>query len=476
MIKKRSEIAAMALAVTMAASALLTGCGGEDSASTPGSASDTTQQESKTEENTDKQEAENTSGSTEKTKITMVTYLGNPSRDALIQELVAGLDDIELEIISPPSDQALQKISTMLQTGEGIDIVEVDSVPVNHIANGFMEPLDSYLESWEDWGSVSEYLKDQLATYDGHIYSVPYGVYERALFYRKDWFEEKNLSVPGTWEELYNVAVELTDSSQNRYGYSFRGGAGTGGFAEMTILSFIAPEKIDSGLSFLTRDGKSMFDQPEAVEALDLYKRLYEDASHPDSIAWGYPEMVEAFYSGTAAMLIQDPEVIATCEEYMEEGTWDVAPLPTGPSGQALFGAGFAGWGIASGSENKEAAWEVIKALSSEEGNTTFCKKNGNIPIHTTAQEDPFFSEGYYGCYIEMAANPDSYVGYVPGGEYRYASEEEKEQMSEYEATRDATVQEMLLGQITPEECAAKFASCFTWLEDSAWVKERFGR
>ena len=447
----------------------------EEAADTQDSAVESGREENKTEEGTGVGGEESAAGSEEKIKLTMVTYLGNPSRDALIQELVADLDHIELEIISPPSEQALQKISAMLQTGEGIDIVEVDSVPVNHISNGFIEPLDSYLENWEDWGSVSEYLKDQLATYDGHIYSVPYGVYERALFYRKDWFEEKNLSVPGTWEELYRTAVELTDPSQNRYGYSFRGGAGTGGFAEMTILSFIQPEKIDSGLSFLTKDGRSMFHQPEAVAALELYKKLYEDASHPDSIAWGYPEMVEAFYSGTAAMLIQDPEVIATCEEYMEEGTWDVAPLPKGPSGQALFGAGFAGWGIASGSENKDAAWEVIKALSGEEGNTTFCKKNGNIPIHTTAQEDPFFSEGYYGCYIEMAADPDSYVGYVPGGEYRYASEEEKEQMSEYETARDVTVQEMLLGQITPEECAAEFASYFQWTQESAWVNDRMG-
>lgn len=67
-------------------------------------------------------------------------------------------------------------------------------------------------------------------------------------------------------------------------------------------------------------------------------------------------------------------------------------------------------------------------------------------------------------------------MAYVPGGEYRYASDAEKEQMSEYEATRDSVVQEMLLGQITPQDCAAKFASYFTWLEDSEWVKERFGQ
>lgn len=353
MARRKGRMAAVFLAAIMTVSALLTGCGGDDAAGTPDSAQDSSAESTADESRADEGADAGASGSTEKTKLTMVTYLGNPSRDALIQELVADLN-IELEIISPPADQAQQKISTMLQSGQGIDIVEVDSVPVTHISNGFIEPLNSYVEGWEDWGSVSEFLKAQLTSYDGNVYSIPYGVYERALFYRKDWFEEKNLSVPGTWEELYNTAVELTDPSQNRYGYSFRGGAGTTGFLQMTILSFADSEKVDIAVPFISRDSRSVYLQPEAAEAMNFYKKLYEDGSHPDSIAWGYAEMVEAFYSGTTAMLIQDPEVIATCEEYMEEGTWDVAPLPVGPSGRALFPAGFAGWGIASSSQNKE--------------------------------------------------------------------------------------------------------------------------
>ena len=470
--KKGTKITALILAAMMTASAFLSGCGGTDSAGSQNSAASDTKAVAETDGA--KESADTNSGSKEKTKLTMVTYLGNPTRDALVQELVAGLDNIELEIISPPADQARQKVSAMLQAGEKIDILELDSVPVEYITNGFVEPLNSYIDKWDEWSSVSEFLKAQLTSYDGNVYSIPYGVYERALFYRKDWFEEKNISVPKTWDELYNAAVELTDPSQNRYGYSFRGGAGTTGFLQMTILSFEDPAKVDIAVPFISKEGRSMSDQPEAIEALEFYKKLYEDGSHPDSIAWGYSEMVEAFYSGVTAMLIQDPEVVATCEEYMEEGTWDVAPLPVGPSGRALFPAGFAGWGIAANSENKDAAWEVIQALSSVEGNTTFCKKNGNIPIHTTAQEEPFFSEGYYRCYMEMAANPDSYVGYVDGGETRFATKEELDTMIQFGGAADGLVQEMLLGKTSAQDCAAKLGSYYSWSQDSEWVKERF--
>lgn len=415
-----------------------------------------------------------TGQSKDKVKVRMVTYLGNPQRDALIQEIVSKLDHIELEIITPPSEQANQKIDAMLQSGEAIDILEFNGINVNYVQNGFIEPLNKYVEKWNEWESVSGLLKDQLTSYDENIYSIPYGVYERALFYRKDWFEEKNLKVPETWEELYDTAKELTDPSQNRYGYSFRGGAGTTGFLQMTVLSFLKKDAIDITTPFLTRDGKSAYAQPEAIEAMEFYKKLYNDASHPDSISWGYPETVEAFYSGVTSMLIQDPEVIATCEEYMEEGTWDVALLPVGPEGEALFPAGFAGWAIASKSENKDAAWEVIQALSSVEGNSYFCKKNGNIPIHTEAQKDPFFSDGYYGCYVDMAEQPDKYIGYVDGGEERYASEEEVAILKDFGASSDSLTQSMLLGRSTPQELSDQFAEFYSWAKDSEWVKNRY--
>ena len=399
--KKGTKITALMLAAMMAASAFLSGCGGADSGSSQtGAAAQSGNTESA------KENAGSDTGSAGKTKITMITYLGNPTRDALIQEMVAGLDNIELEIISPPADQATQKISTMLQAGEDIDIIELDSVPVDHISNGFIEPLNSYVENWEDWGSVSEFLKDQVTSYDGNIYSIPYGVYERALFYRKDWFEDKNIAVPKTWDDLYNAAVELTDPTQNRYGYSFRGGAGTVGFMQMTLLSFADPAKLDIGVPFIANDCKSIYDQPEAIDALNFYKKLYEDGSHPDSIAWGYPEMVEAFYSGVTAMLIQDPEVVATCEEYMEEGTWDVAPLPVGPSGQALFPAGFAGWGIAANSKNKDAAWDFLYWLYNDNaGVATFAAETGYLPCSTKISEMPVIKE-------KWAQNPNCEIAY----------------------------------------------------------------
>ena len=75
-----------------------------------------------------------------------------------------------------------------------------------------------------------------------------------------------------------------------------------------------------------------------------------------------------------------------------------------------------------------------------------------------------------------MSADPDSYVGYVDYGERIFASKEELDHISQFGAAADSLVQEMLLGKISPEDCAAKLGAFYSWSQDSEWVKERFNK
>ena len=84
-------------------------------------------------------------------------------------------------------------------------------------------------------------------------------------------------------------------------------------------------------------------------------------------------------------MLIQDPEVISSCEADMEEGTWELVPFPTGPSGQAVFPNGYSGWAMTSFTEHPDEVADFILYLSNAENNTYFCKNYATIPIHSNA-------------------------------------------------------------------------------------------
>ena len=114
------------------------------------------------------------------------------------------------------------------------------------------------------------------------------------------------------------AAIKLTDPSKNRYGFSFRGGAGANGVPD-TIIQNYNCDNIDHDDSMFLKDGKTMFSTPEAKQALELYVKLYKEGSPKDSINWGFQEQVQAFTSGVTGMLLQDPDVIPSLTEKMDD-------------------------------------------------------------------------------------------------------------------------------------------------------------
>ncbi|WP_036717406.1 ABC transporter substrate-binding protein [Paenibacillus harenae] len=400
----------------------------------------------------------------EKITLRMIESLTSPKRTGLLQAMISRYEadhpNIKVEFISPPFDQADNKIRTMLASNEKLDILEVRDLNVaEFVNNGYIEPLNAYTEKWDDFATVGAVPKS-VGTIGGQLYFVPNGLYQRQMFYRQDWLEEKSLEVPATWGELYEVSKQLTDPAKNRFGFSFRGGPGANGNSDSMILAYNA-DHVNLDDSMFTKDGATIYSTAEAKTALELYLSLYKEASPPDSINWGFQEQVQAFTSGVTGILLQDPDVIQVVTEKMEEGTWATAPMPTGPDGKALISAGGAGWGITANSEHKEAAWELIAFLSSPEENTGFSKDFGLIPIHTSATEDEFFKTGPYKTLIDMTNKPDTFVNYKAPFNYPGTGQWGQVAME--------TGQSFLLGQTGAEETLKKWDAY--WVDQKAKMK-----
>lgn len=395
-----------------------------------------------------------------KVKLRIIESLTSPDRTELIKAAIKRFEDenpnITVELISPPFEQADNKIRTMLGSNEAIDILEVRDLTVaEFVNNGYVEPLNSYADKWQEFATVSAVAKS-VATVGDKLYFIPNGLYERQTFYRVDWFEEAGLNPPETWQELYETAKQLTDPAKNRFGFSFRGGPGLNGTTDAMILAYNG-DKVDTEDSMFTKDGSTIFSTPEAREAMELYLKIYQEASPPDSVNWGFQEQVQAFTSGVTAILLQDPDAIQAIAEKMEPGTWATAPLQTGPGGKALFAAGGAGWGIAAKSKHKDEAWKLIEYLSSSKENTEFSKNHGLVPIHTSAAEDEFFKTGPYKTLLDMSNQPDKYVNFKPPFQYPGTGQ--------WGQTSMETGQALLLGNATIEETLQKW--------DDYWVEQK---
>ncbi|TCO41600.1 multiple sugar transport system substrate-binding protein [Kribbella antiqua] len=383
-------------------------------------------------------------------RLQMVESLTNPTRTALLKKLIADFEaknsGIKVQLISPPTNQADQKIQQMLQSGKGVDVLEVRDTTVGPFStNKWIYDMAPDLKGWDGLDALTPNAL-KVTQQGGHSYMVPYGFYGLSLFYRKDLVQQAGFSgPPKSWSELVEQAKKINNPKKNVYGYSFRGGLGAGGNAIAVISGYVIDD-INKDNAFKLTDGKTIFSSPKAVDALNLYLDLFKNAAPPSSVSWGYPEMVQGFTSGTTGFLLQDPEVIATVKQSktIKEDQWGTAPLPVGPTGKAAQPLANAGWGVAAGSEHKKEAVELVKFLTSGDAAMTFSKENSLVPILKSAADDPFFKDGPWASYVAMNQSPDTYIVVTQPRGVAWSTE--------WGNKSDADVQKLITGKAQPAE------------------------
>lgn len=397
--------------------------------------------------------------------LQMVESLTNPTRTTLLKKLIADFEaknsGIKVQLISPPTNQADQKIQQMLQSGKGVDVLEVRDTTVGPFStNKWIYDMAPDLKGWDGLQALTPNAL-KVAQEGGKSYMVPYGFYGLSLFYRKDLVQQAGFAgAPKSWAELVEQAKKINNPSKNVYGYSFRGGLGAGGNAIAVISGYVIDD-INRDNAFKLTNGKTIFSSPKAVDALNLYVDLFKNAAPPSSVSWGYPEMVQGFTSGTTGFLLQDPEVIATVKQSktIKEDQWGTAPLPVGPTGKAAQPLANAGWGVAQGSTHKKEAVELVKFLTSGDSAMTFSKENSLVPILKSAADDPFFKDGPWASYVAMNESPDTYVVVTQPRGVPWSTE--------WGNKADADVQKLITGKAQPAEILK------SW--DEYWTKKWAG-
>src|SRR5690606_39874169 len=93
---------------------------------------------------------------------------------------------------------------------------------------------------------------------------------------------------------------------------------------------------------------------------------------------------------GRAAGLVNAWPILGNVQNGL---AWDASGLPAGPAGKCIRTATGA-HGIMAGSRNPEAAWELLKWLSSTESQARLAKLGAIIPARRTAATSPEMMEG----------------------------------------------------------------------------------
>ncbi len=106
--------------------------------------------------------------------MTIVETMIIPTRTAQIQSLsdtyVSENSNIDIELISPPYEQADNKLAMMLNSNQELDIIEVrDHTVKQYVNNDKLVDLSSYMSHWEGTSDFLPLIRIHVGIEDVHL-------------------------------------------------------------------------------------------------------------------------------------------------------------------------------------------------------------------------------------------------------------------------------------------------------------------
>lgn len=362
------------LALGITAAVVLTGCGSNGGSNSNSAAGNTSNNSAATTTNNTSATANNTasSGNTEQKEVKLRVGTWEGGDGAKLQEQIAGNymkdhGNVKISIESVP-DQYGTKLLTQIAAGEAPDIFQIGDGDVSmFMKKGALEDLTPYIQG-ANGVNLDDYYQSVLdvGKLDGKYYTMPKDYSDIAVYYNKKMFDAAGIPYPQTgwtWDQFYDTAKKLTVKDGDKFkqwGVSLPGG----------WVRAILPLINSYGGSVISPDGEKIdgyMNSDGTVKALELYQDMYQkDHISPSSTESDAFKGVDLFVAGKVAMSVTGRWPVEDYEKN-KDLSFGVAQMPVGPAGAANTIC-YAGYGLYSKSENKEAAWDYLKYLTGPQG------------------------------------------------------------------------------------------------------------
>jgi len=360
--------------------------------------------------------------------------------------------NIVVEFDPTPVTQYDAVLRAQLEGGTAPDLFYLRSYAVSRrlFEQGYLEPLDDLPGLKENF---TEAMLAPWVTDDGGPYGVPFIATSHGVYYNVDLFEQLDLEVPTTWDELLSAAKTIQDAGiipfANTSGSSWT-------MAEIVFMN-LAPNFIggrEGRMEYLT--GKRCFNDAHVVAAFQAVADIVPFLPENQELL-AYADSRQFFLQSKAAMWMSGSWDIPFFEAQEPAFAWSVfAPPP--PAGQPAFITFHldAGMGLNAASTHKEEArrfleWMTTSELAELLGN----ELPGFFPMHT----DPPALEGEH-------ANAFLALNQGRGTDVRFAWEKLREGSPDgYTLMLDGAIAVVNGGQ-TPQQAAdALQAGLAQWFE-----------
>ncbi len=295
---------------------------------------------------------------------------------AAIDEFEKQHPGVKVKISSAGRNLNPQKLMTAIVGGVAPDVIHQDRFTISGWASrDAFTNLDPYIarDRNKPFGVRKEDFYPACwneATYNGHVYAIPFGADDRALYYNKNILREAGfvdargqVIPPKTWEDLLRYCDKI--NRKDKFGHFVRlGFSPIYGPASFYLYAW------QNGGHFISADGRTCtMDEPAIVAALDWWVKFYDHFGGRESIP-AYETMFvqgafDPFFSGKLAMKIDGNwklQDIATANLDFDFG---VVPVPVPKGKPYITWSGGFSFAIPKGARHPELAWEFIKWMTS---------------------------------------------------------------------------------------------------------------
>ncbi|WP_040408830.1 ABC transporter substrate-binding protein [Aureimonas ureilytica] len=324
--------------------------------------------------------------------------LGSIGRD--VDEMRGQLDAFQkatghtVRIVTMPAsttDQFGQYRLWLSAGNKDVDVYRTDVIWAPQLAANLVDLTDAMKDV------VGQHLPAviQSQTVDGKLVAMPLFGDAPALYYRKDLLEKYGREIPETWKELTETAKLIQDGERQAgnaqlNGFVFQGAAYEG--LTCDALEWVAS---NGGGQIVSPEGEITINNPKAAEALDLAKSWVGTIAPQGVLGYMEEESRGVWQTGNAVFMRNWPYAypLSQSDDSPVKGKFDAVPLPAGDSGKSAACLG--GWNLAISqfSENKDAAIELVKFLTSAESQKSRALGTARLPTIPALYDDPEIKE-----------------------------------------------------------------------------------
>lgn len=269
---------------------------------------------------------------------------------------------VEVEVLTRPGapDEMITQIAAGAQANNSpYDVIDFeDELAITMSRAGWIRGLDDLLPSdfWDDWPETMQAMVDVWDRYNGETFRIHHNYEACYWWYRKDWFDEKGVEVPKTWEEVAALGEVFTDEQKGIW--ATEEGMASGAFLNV-YLAWVTLQA-----------GGNPFDVGDEFRAAlqYIYDLMYTSKTlNPASLQKDYDQQNADYLADRVAFMRQWPffwSISRGATDWYAEGKAEIALPPVGPGGLAssTYAAGW-GWGIPKHSRRQEEAAELVKFL-----------------------------------------------------------------------------------------------------------------